>query len=149
MSIPATKYDEKSKAVKDEQASILAALGKLGDAKVSFINQGLDILELIQRAAEIYASKDTNERRELLRDIFPNIGLNGQALQGNYRKEVAAVFDKVERVRTLEETFEHDEKGFIKDKTAFEEAARTIWRALAEEVWNYFSVHHHLNYTFK
>jgi site-specific DNA recombinase len=128
--ISATKYDEKSTAIAEEQTAILTALGKLGAAKVSFINQGFDILELTQRAAEIYQAKDSqDERRALLRDIFSNIGLNGQTLLGNYRNEIAAVFDKVERVSVLEQTFEHDENGSIKEKAAFDEAARSIWRA--------------------
>jgi site-specific DNA recombinase len=128
--ITADKHDSKLKEVKLERDAVLVQLKKLDEAKISYIQDGLDILDLSQKAADIYKAKQTtDEQRAMLRDIFSNLRLDGQTLLGDYKREIYYVFDKVVRTNQLEQTFEHDDYGSIKEKTAFNVAARSIWRA--------------------
>jgi site-specific DNA recombinase len=120
-------YDGKFKDITDERKAVLEALERLTSSNTDYIEKGVEVLELTQRAAEIYQSKGEQERKALLSDIFSNIGLNGQVLVCEYKKEAAAVLDKVEKTKALAATFEQDENGLVKDKDGFLEASRSIW----------------------
>ena len=121
-------YDTKFKEVTDERKQVLSSIERLTDTNTDYIERGINILELTQNAATIYKSlKNTRKKQGLILDIFSNIGLNGESLLCEYRKEAALVLNKVEKTKLLEDTFEHDEYGSIKQKEAFLEASRSIW----------------------
>lgn len=122
------KYDELVSRYSDEQKSITKQLDNYDDVYLARLEQNLDILELSQRAAEIYdAKKDVAQRRSLLGEIFSNLVLNGDSLDYEYTETVAAIADKAARSDTMIKEFELDKNISTKAKEELDLSIRTIW----------------------
>lgn len=122
------KYDQLVAQHQAEQKAITKQLDSYDDVYLARLEHNLDILELSQRAAEIYeAKKEVVQRRSLLAEIFSNLNLKGDVLDYRYTDTVAAISDKAESNRVMKNSFELDDNGYPKDKNAYEEASKSIW----------------------
>jgi site-specific DNA recombinase len=124
-------YDKKVAAWTSEQEAILEQLDKFDKTYAAKLEHDLDILELSQRAKEIYdIKKDVEQRRALLREIYSNLTLDGQSLDYTYTEHVQAISNKVDLTRELKTEFEQANNPSTKAKEAFNEASKTIWLGL-------------------
>jgi len=79
-------YDRKSSIWKNEQDEILRKLKQHQDANRSYLDDGVKLLELAQRAAILYQKQSMPEKRRILNFLCSNsIWMNGQ-LHPNYRQ---------------------------------------------------------------
>ena len=56
-------YEEKSEEWRQEQADILATMGNYQDANANYLEQGIHILELAQKAFFLYVKQQPAEKR--------------------------------------------------------------------------------------
>jgi site-specific DNA recombinase len=126
--ISTEKYDNKVSEYQAEQERILAQLENHDSTYTNRLEYNLDLLDLTQKAADIYRRNDKVElRRELLAQIFSNLKLNGQSLDYEYTQTVAIIAATAEKSRTLEQKFEPTKKGSSKAKEALSDQHKTIW----------------------
>jgi site-specific DNA recombinase len=124
-------YDSKVAQWTSEQEDILGLLDKYDKTYAAKLEHDLDILELSQRAREIYdIKKDVEQRRALLHEIYSNLTLDGQSLDYTYTKHVQAISNKATMTRELKTEFEQANNPSTKAKEAFDEASKTIWLGL-------------------
>ncbi len=84
--ITGSYYDQKSRDWREEQDSILRKIEKHQNANHAYLDEGIRILELSQRAVVLYEKQEMAEKRRLLNFVFSNsIWKDGQ-LHPNYRK---------------------------------------------------------------
>jgi len=100
------QYDKMYKAASNEQKIISKKLEDFKDDYLSILERGINILDLSQKAKEIYRSKPDDDRRALLRDLFSNLQLNGKLLEVEYTPLVNAIANKVRKEKELINNFE-------------------------------------------
>ncbi len=83
--ISAEMFKRKSEEWEAEQAEILRKIEKQQGSNVSYLENGVRILELAQRAAELYERQDMSEKRKLLNLVFSNSTWKGGKLYPNFR----------------------------------------------------------------
>ena len=79
-------HDQKSTEWQNEQTTILRKHEKHQNADTSYIDEGIGILELSNRAWELYKKQEMAEERRLLDYAFSNSTWAGGKLTPNYRK---------------------------------------------------------------
>lgn len=79
-------YDQKSNEWRKEQAGIRRKVEQHENANTSYIEAGVHILELSNRAWELYQKQDMAEKRRLLDHVFSNSSYADGKLTPNYRK---------------------------------------------------------------
>jgi site-specific DNA recombinase len=125
--ITTQEYDHKRLELEEEAETIRNSIKKADANSKDYLEGGLNILELSERAAEIYRTKNLDDRRVLIAEIFSNLTLKGQFIDYEYTKPVSVVARRIEETKELIKTFELTENGFIKDEKGFLSAARPIW----------------------
>ncbi|MEN6521076.1 MAG: recombinase family protein [Armatimonadota bacterium] len=106
-------YDQKSAEWRNEQSEIRRKMEKHENANYSYMDEGIKILELANRAWELYEKQEMTEKRRLLDFVFSNSTWAGGKLTPNYKKP----FDLIsEAVKMQAEEEERTGKKF--DKTA-------------------------------
>lgn len=100
------QYDKMHEVASKEQHLIEKKLEGFEADYLSVLERGINILDLSQRASDIYQSKTDNDRRALLRDIFSNLRIKGKSLEVEYSPLVAAIAKKVRKEKELRNTFE-------------------------------------------
>ena len=101
------QYDKMYSEASNEQKLIEKKLEDFDTDYLSILERGLNILDLSQKAAEIYQSKPDEDRKALLRDLFSNLRLNDKLLEVEYTPLVNAIAKKVEKEKELRNNFEH------------------------------------------
>lgn len=97
------RYEAKHDQLMTEKASLLDQLNKLEEQQQSDFEGGLTVLELSQKAAEIYASKVPEQKRVIITELFEKLVSNGDALSVTYTKFTNAIAKKTaETVQFLE-----------------------------------------------
>ena len=110
-------FEQKSTEWTAEQARILRKIDSSQKANRSYIEEGIKILELSQRAAALYDKQEMHEKRRLLDFVFSNSTWKDGKLIPNYRKP----FDLLAITNTK---YRGKRRSGMSKKDAFE-----IWRA--------------------
>ena len=97
------RYEVKHEQLLNERTEYQAQLANLDTVMGNRLEQRLGILELTQRAAEIYASKPPEQKRLIISKLFDNMTLKGGELSVTYSKFVLAIAQRVQKTRNLME----------------------------------------------
>ena len=79
-------FDRKNGDWRTEQAEILRKIEKHQNANSSYLEEGVRLLELSQKAASLYEKQEMKEKRRILDFVFSNCLWKDGALIPNYRK---------------------------------------------------------------
>ena len=79
-------FDRKSKSWKQEQAEIRRKIGKHEIANHNYLDEGVRILELANKAVNLYEEQEMMEKRRLLDFVFLNSTWKNGYLSPTYRK---------------------------------------------------------------
>ena len=72
-------FDSKARGWREEQDRILRTIEEHQDANLSYLNEGIRLLELARRAPGLYQKQDSREKRRLLNFLLSNcIWKNGE-----------------------------------------------------------------------
>ena len=84
--VPVGFFDRKSADWRAEQAEILRKIEQHQNANCSYLEEGVRLLELSQKAAILYETQEMKEKRRILDFVFSNCLWKDGALILNYRK---------------------------------------------------------------
>ena len=79
-------FDRKNGDWRTEQAEILRKIEKHQNANCSYLEEGVRLLELAQKAASLYEKQEMKEKRRILDFLFSNCLWKDGVLIPNYRK---------------------------------------------------------------
>ena len=91
--IDAELWETKTTEWKREQADIHANISALKSADTSYMLEGIKLLELAERAAELFPAMNHDDKRQLLKTVLLNPRLNGTTLEYEYKKPFS-MFEK-------------------------------------------------------
>ena len=77
-------FERKFQQYKGEQTAIINRKKWLMESNTNYVNLGLNILELSQKAGQIYSSRSIEEKRKLLKLVFLNLPLKDGKLSPVY-----------------------------------------------------------------
>ena len=92
-------FDRKSGLWREEQSKISAEIATHRNANLSYIDSGVRILELAQRAEILYQTQPMQERRKLLRFVFQNSTWKHGHLSPVYRKPFDFLVENYQRAK--------------------------------------------------
>jgi len=79
-------FDRQSEEWRDEQSKLSAEMAAHQNANVNYIDSGVRILELAQRAEMLYGNQTLHEKRRILRFVFSNSAWKDGRLEPAYKK---------------------------------------------------------------
>jgi len=79
-------FDRKNNEWHAEQADILRKIEKHQNANCSYMDEGVRLLELVQKAASLYLKQEIQEKRRIFDFVFSNSTWKDGRLIPNYRK---------------------------------------------------------------
>jgi site-specific DNA recombinase len=79
-------FDRKNSDWRTEQTEILGKIEKHQNANSSYLKEGIQLLELAQKAASLYEKQEMKEKRRILDFLFSNCLWKDGTLVPNYRK---------------------------------------------------------------
>lgn len=88
-------YQRKFKQYSDELRTVSKAVEKHANASLKYIELGVSLFELSQKAEEIYYKADVDQRRLLLRMVFSDLTLNEGVLSFSFTKPFQILHDAV------------------------------------------------------
>jgi len=94
-------FDSKAREWREEQDRIQRRIEEHQDANQSYLDEGIKILELSQRASELFQKQEPREKRRLLNFLLSNCTWKNGELEVTYRKP----FDMI-----VEMNREHEEE---------------------------------------
>ena len=97
------KYDEKHEQFVAEKAQLNDRLSKLDQSLGQRLENRLVILELTQKAAEIYNKKRPAQKRLIISKLFAKLTLKGGLLSVTYSSFARAIAESVQETRKLME----------------------------------------------
>jgi site-specific DNA recombinase len=86
-------WETKTAEWKREQADIQTNIAALKSADTSYMLEGIRLLELAERAADLFPSMNNDDKRQLLKTVLLNPRLNGTTLEYEYKKPFS-MFEK-------------------------------------------------------
>jgi hypothetical protein len=92
-------FDRKSELWREEQSKISAEIAAHQNANLSYIDSGVRILELAQRAEILYQTQPMQARRKLLRFVFQNSTWKHGHLNPVYRKPFDFLVENYQRAK--------------------------------------------------
>jgi site-specific DNA recombinase len=92
-------FDRKSELWREEQCKISAEIAAHQNANLSYIDSGVRILELAQRAEILYQTQPMQARRKLLRFVFQNSTWKHGHLNPVYRKPFDFLVENYQRAK--------------------------------------------------
>ena len=92
--VDADFYETKSAEWRCEQARIRDAIEKHEHANQSYMEEGVAILELAQRAAELFEKQEPREKRRLLNFVLSNSTWDGETLEPEFRQPFDMIADR-------------------------------------------------------
>jgi hypothetical protein len=125
--ISAHQYDKMHKEASNEQKIISKKLEDFEDDYLAILERGINILDLSQKVAAIYASKNATDRRAILRDLFSNICLNGKLIEVEHTPLVAAIAKKVRKEKELRNNFERTINSKITEEEFVNGTVSPLW----------------------
>ena len=123
------QYDKMQREASNEQKMIAKKLEDFEEDYLAVLEKGINILDLSQKAAAIYDSKNDTERRAILRDLFSNISLNGDFIEVERTPLVAAIRKKVEKEKELRKTFEQTVNNKLTEEEFVNGTLSPLWLA--------------------
>lgn len=152
-------YSRKFKQYSDEKDEVTESIKKHSNASTGFLNLGVSIYELSQRAKEIYLtakSKDmVDEQRALIRFVFGSLTIDDGKLSYTYSKTFKILSEavaetngpKVEKIDDLEiGKFELTKKPDNSTKKDALSPLRPIWLPLAEAIRSSVGIYRSTSY---
>lgn len=144
-------FKQKFKQYTEEKDKVLETIEKHSNASNGYLNLGISLYELSQKAKEIYLkARDKglrDEQRNLIRLVFANMTI----AEGKVKYDYSAAFkilaeavtktnsSKVTKTEDFDsKTFELNEKGNNKPQTGDLLSSRPTWLRLIEEERTYF-----------
>src|ERR1035437_4586430 len=116
--ISADYYDRRCSEWQREMSDILKNIGMHQNASNACAQEGIRILELANRAWELYEMQEMAEKRKLLDFVFSNSSWVGGELTPNYRKP----FDLIVEAKKLQ-----DERTALTGEKFDKKAQNEIW----------------------
>lgn len=100
-------YDRKFKQYTQELEDIVKAIAKHKNASVSYIELGSSILDLTQRARELYTKASPEKKRKLLSVVFAELRLKDKIVTPVYNEAFDFIVKRANRLNDVEdeETF--------------------------------------------
>ena len=99
-------YEKKFAQYSQELDEIIAATQRHKNANISYIELGSSILDLTQRAREIYAKASPEKKRKLLGIVFAGLKLRDKALIPEYNAAFSFIRERVNAINSKEITLE-------------------------------------------
>jgi site-specific DNA recombinase len=96
-------YDRKFKQYSEELTEIDKAIVKHTNASISYIELGASILDLTQRAREIYTKATPEKKRKLLSVVFAELKLKDKAITPVYNKAFEFIAQRVNTINEAED----------------------------------------------
>ncbi|KKW03622.1 MAG: Recombinase [Candidatus Saccharibacteria bacterium GW2011_GWC2_48_9] len=104
--IVAEAYDRRYKELLQEEANTKHSLDTVDDFSNRQFEHGMKILELSQKASEVFPSKSPEQKRIILSRLFSNLSIDGPTLDIELSSLALAIADKVKIHKELETKFE-------------------------------------------
>ena len=114
-------YEKKFAQYSQELDEIIAATQRHKNANISYVELGSSILDLTQRAREIYAKASPERKRKLLGIVFSELKLRDKVLLPEYNAAFAFIRERVNKLNEEEFTLEPKITG---DKAVILESAQ-------------------------
>jgi site-specific DNA recombinase len=130
--ISVNQYDKMQKDASNEQKMIAKKLDEFEEDYLAILEKGINILDLSQKAAAIYESKNDTDRRAILRDLFSNIRLNGNLIEVERTPLVAAIANKVKKEKELRNTFEQTIQNKITEEEFVAGTVSPLWLGMRD-----------------
>ncbi len=121
------QYDKMYNEASNEQKIIDKKLEDFEEDYLSILERGINILDLSQKAAQIYKSKPDDDRKALLRDLFTNLRLNGSLLEVEYTPLVNAIAKKVRKEKELRNNFERSINSKLTEEEFVKGTVSPLW----------------------
>ena len=99
-------YAKKFKQYSEELEEIVKAIAKHKNAGVSYVELGSSILDLTQRAREIYTKATPEKKRKLLSIVFAELHLKDKTVVPIYNKAFQFISERVNTINTQDSTLE-------------------------------------------
>ncbi len=97
------RYTEKHEQLMAQKSEMLAQIADFDNSMSERLEQRLVILELSQKAAELYVKKTPEQKRLIISKLFDNLTIKGGALSVKYSKFAETIADKVQKTSNLME----------------------------------------------
>lgn len=91
--IDARFFDQKQAEWRDEQNRLMDSIAEHQQANESYISEGVMLLELANRASELFAKQPASEKRRLLDFVLSNCTWKGGELTPNFRQPFDMIAD--------------------------------------------------------
>ncbi len=79
-------FDRKSAEWRSEQQGCLATIARHQNANQTYFDEGVQLLELAQKAGEMFRTQPSNQKRRLLGFVLSNCTWKGGELTATYRQ---------------------------------------------------------------
>jgi site-specific DNA recombinase len=96
-------FERKAAEWRGEQERIELAIQEHRNADRSYVDEGVQLLELASRAGELFRSQESAEKRELLRYVLSNSTWKGDQLTPTFRQPFDLILDQAHKVRAAED----------------------------------------------
>lgn len=97
------RYEEKHKLFREQKAELESQLANIDVTIGERLEQRLVLLELSQKAADLYARKTPEQKRLIISKLFDSVTLKGGSVSVKYSKFAEAIADKVLKTRNIME----------------------------------------------
>ena len=97
------RYDEKHKLFREQKAELESQLANIDVTISERLEQRLVLLELSQKAADLYTQKTPEQKRLIISKLFENVILKGGSISVKYSRFAEAIADKVLKTRNIME----------------------------------------------
>lgn len=97
------RYTEKHEILMSEKTQVNQQLSKLESSLGVKLKQRFAVMELTQRAAQIYPNKSPEQKRLILSKLFAEIRVSGGVISVNYTKFAEAIGHKIQQSTKLME----------------------------------------------
>lgn len=99
-------WESKQKEINVEQSDIQEQITRIKNAETKYFEIWLNIIDLANRAEEIYKKRSPEERRILLSHIFSNLMLKDEKVLSTLKKPVYVISKRVQQKIDAENNFE-------------------------------------------
>lgn len=97
------RYEEKHSQLMGQKADLERQLDNLDAPETLRLEHSLTILELSQKAADLYAKKTAEQKRLIISKLFAELTLKGGILSVKYSKFAESIAEKVQKTRQIME----------------------------------------------
>jgi len=97
------KYEEKHEQFESELEVLRAKLNQYNQSAGNSLDQKLVLLELSQKAAQLYLSKSPEQKRLIISKLFATVTIKGGILSVKYTKFAQAIAERVLETTNLME----------------------------------------------